>query len=191
MRQPHNNGPSRSGHADLTYRPANHYSQLDRSSQAGRSSVADRPPALKPAPWRLIIGICLAVALVIVGAAIAYPSQFKHQLELSIVRQPTPYTQLYFTSPSALSSKLRVDQKNNFEFTIENDEARTYQYTYTVTLADFRSHLVVTTASLTLGNGDRATQIATVTPKDRKSKYLITVALEGGNQSIHFYGETS
>jgi hypothetical protein len=179
MRQPQNNDLSRGRHAGPAYSPVDRYDQVDR------------PPSRKDTPWRLVVGIGLAVVLVILGVATAYSKQFRHQIAISIVRQPTPYTQLYFTSPAALSEKLKVDQKNNFEFTIENDEARTYHYTYVVTLEDSRSHLVVSKTSVTMSNGDRVTRVVTVVPKDRKSTYLITITLEGMNQSIHFYGQTS
>ena len=117
--------------------------------------------------------------------------QFRHQLALSIVRQPTPYTQLYFTHPGALPGKLKVGQKNTFDFTIVNDENRAYRYTYIVMLDDSKKHLVVSTATATINNGQSATRSVTIVPKDRKSKYLITVTLEGMNQSIRFYSATS
>jgi hypothetical protein len=178
MQRPQNDHPSRGAHPGLTYSP------VDRSRQT------DNGPSRKNSPWRLAIGLCLAVALVILGFAIVYPSQFKHQIEISIVRQPTPYTQLYFTRPATLSGKLNFNQKNSFNFTIENDEGRAYRYTYIVTVDDTKSHLTISQESVTVGNGGRATRIVTLVPKDRKSKYLITVTLVGMNQSIHFYGRT-
>jgi hypothetical protein len=84
-----------------------------------------------------------------------------------------------------------VAQKNTFDFAIVNDESRVYRYTYIVTLDDSRSHSVVGTQTVTVANGGSVTRPVTVVPKDRKAKYLITVTLEGLNQSIHFYGETS
>jgi hypothetical protein len=185
MRQPQNDDLSRGRHAGPPYSPVDRYDQVDRPP-----SRVDRPPSRKDIPWRLV-GIGLAVVIVILGVATASSKQFRHQVAISIVRQPTPYTQLYFTSPAALPEKLKADHKNTFEFTIENDEARTYRYTYVVTLEDSRSHLVVSKTAVTMSNGDRVTRLVTVAPKDRKSEYLITITLEGMNQSIHFYGQTS
>lgn len=179
MQQPHINRPSSDGNVGTAHSPVDRHQPAD-----------SQPPRKKP-PWRLVIGIAAAVIVVILGAVATFPAQFKHQLEISIVRQPTPYTQLYFTNPSALSGKLEVGKKNTFEFSVENDESRTYTYTYTVTLDDSRSHLTVSRTSATLGSGDRVTRTVTFVPKDRKSQYLVTVALEGINQSIHFYGQTS
>ena len=183
MQWPQNDRLSRGNHAGLAY------NSPDRYSQTG-SRPSPPPKAPKRSPWWIVIGICLAIVAVILGVAILFPSQFKHQLELSVVRQPTPYTQLYFTTPTTLSDKLKVDQKNSFNFTIENDESRAFRYTYIITLDDPKSHLTVSKESVTVGNGDQVTRLVTFVPKDRKSKYLITVTLEGMNQSIHFYGQT-
>jgi hypothetical protein len=179
MRQSQNRRSSAATHADPRRVPPDNYGEAD--SRVPRKSRKLWPP----------IGVGLAGVLAILGTAALFPQQFKHQLEISFVRQPTPYTQLYFTNPSTLPVNLLVDQGNAFEFTIENDESRAHSYTYTVTADDSRSHLVVSTQTVTVGNGDSATRVVTVTPRDSKSRYLISITLEGMNQSIHFYGKTS
>ena len=135
-----------------------------------------------------MIGLVIMAAFC---AAAALSKQFRHQIEISVVRQVTPYTQLYFVSPTKLPTQLKVDQDNAFEFSIENDEGHAYHYIYTVTLDDSRSHVVVSTDTVDISDGDRTIRGVVVKPKDPKSKYLITVTLEGLNQSIHFYAETS
>jgi hypothetical protein len=139
----------------------------------------------------LYIGAGLIIILILIAAAASLSKQVRHQLELSIVRQPAPYTQLYFSHLAALPEKLKVDQKNTFDFTIINDENRSYHYTYSISLDDPKTHLVVSRETVTIDNGSSATRAVTVVPKDHKARYLITVALEGVNQSIHFYGQTS
>lgn len=179
MRQPRDHYINTDTRVDMPYVPD------ERSDQINRRSFR------KKAPLSAFIVMGIIGILIIIGVAAASWKQFRHQLALSIVRQPTPYTQLYFDHPVTLSDNLKVDAKNTFEFTIENDENRTYRYTYSVTLDDSRSHLVVTTQTVTIDNGVSVTRPVTVVPKDRKSKYLISITLEGMNQSIHFYSETS
>jgi hypothetical protein len=187
------------GYTSLTYNSADHYRQSDGrynhidshydQIDGHYNQVDHETPPIK-SPWRLVICIILGVVVILAGAAFASP-QFRHQIAISVVRQPTLYTQLYFPNPGGLSGQLQVDKKNTFRFTIENDENRAYSYTYVVTLDDSRSHQVISKTSLTVGNGDSATPSVIIIPKDRKSRYLVTITLEGLNQSIHFYGQTS
>jgi hypothetical protein len=170
--------------------PMDGYGQVDRHT----SHRADNPPPGQPprgkVRWGLVIGIVLAI-IAVIGVLSAFSQQFRHQVAISVVRQTTPYTQLYFANPTKLPSELRVDKKNIVDFAIENDEGRVYRYAYTVTVEDSKSHVVTTNNTVTVGDGDSATRQIVVTPKDRKSKYLITVSLAGINQSIHFYAESS
>jgi hypothetical protein len=179
MRQSQNRRFSADPRADPRRIPPDSYGEADRR-------VLRKRKKLWPA-----IGVGITGLLAILGTAVLFPQQFKHQLEISFVRQPTPYTQLYFTNPSTLPVNLLVDQGNAFEFTIKNDEGRAYRYTYTVTADDSRSHLVVSTQTVTVGDGDSTTRVVTVTPRDAKSRYLISITLDGMNQSIRFHGATS
>ena len=101
------------------------------------------------------IAVGLAVLLLAAALAAAFPRELKHQWELSVVRQPTPYTQLYFTAPASIPSSLVAGQKNTFDFTIENDEGRAYRYTYVVTLQDSRARQV-SKETVTVNSGARA-----------------------------------
>lgn len=151
----------------------------------------DSRPSRKKARVPLFVAAGLLVVLVVVGVAAASSKQFRRQAELSIVRQPTPYTQLYFAQPAVLPRVLKVDKRNIFDFTVVNNENRADSYTYTVRVGDSRSQLVVGTGTVAIANGKSATCAVTVVPKDRKSRYLISVVLQGMNQSIHFYARTS
>jgi hypothetical protein len=161
-----------------------------RSDSYSQPQRSDSEPPRAQVRWRLGIGIALVIVIILCAGA-ALSKQFRHQIEISVVRQGTPYSQLYFASPTKLPTQLKVNKSNIFDFTIENDEGRAYRYTYTVTLEDSRSHVVLSKETVEISNGDGATRRIAVTPKDRKSRYLITVSLEGMNQSIHFYAETS
>lgn len=178
MRQPQNNHVSPDGHADPSLPSVDRYGQVEKQALHWKT------------PLPLYIGAGLITILILIVAAAALSKQFRHQLTLSIVRQPTPYTQLYFSHPRALPGKLKVDEKNTFQFTIVNDENRAFRYTYIVVFDDSKSHLA-STGAVTLNNGQSVTRSVTVIPKDRKSKYQISVTLKGMNQSVHFYGTTS
>jgi hypothetical protein len=97
---------------------------------------------------------------------------------------------LYFDNPGALPTTAAVNKSNTFAFTVVNNEGSAYQYSYVVTFADAHTHLVVAKEDLTIGNGASVTRKITVKPKDHKSNYLITITLEGMNQSIQFYEKT-
>jgi hypothetical protein len=133
----------------------------------------------------------LVGTFIMIGLALGFSKPLQHQFALSIVRQPTLYTQLYFTDPGKLSDRLRTDQKNIFYFSLVNNENRAFRYVYVVTLDDSASHLVVSRETVTIGRGSTLTRRVTVVPRQPKSKYLITITLEGLNQSIHFFARTS
>src|SRR5580658_2509874 len=116
MRQPQNNHVDQDGQADSS-RPS-----VDRGGQAGSQGLRSK------APLPLYIGIGLVTVLILIAAAAALSKQFRHQLALSTVRQPTPYTQLYFPHPGTLPGKLKADRKNTFQFAIVNDETRAVRY---------------------------------------------------------------
>jgi hypothetical protein len=155
-----------------------------------RVSESDPPSKRR---WWLAATIVLVSAALVGGLALAFPKEFKHQLEISVVRQPTPYTQLFFSDPSALPQRLHVKRVNTFAITIINDQGRSELYHYTVTMAGAGSRKVVGTGSVVIGDSSSATRTIGVKPKSRKSRYLVTVVLSGDGISefIQFYGVTS
>jgi len=60
--------------------------------------------------------VMLSSAGLLAALFVASPQQFVHQIEISVIRQPTPYTQLFFNDPSAIPSRLRLDRPNRFTF---------------------------------------------------------------------------
>jgi hypothetical protein len=163
---------------------------LPRTPDARRSQINSRT-VRKKTSLPLYIGVGLIVFILVAAVAAVSSKSLRHQIALSIVRQPTPYTQLYFSHAGALPVRFKIGQKNSFDFTIVNNESRAYRYTYTVTLDDSRSHSVVSIETVTIDDGGEVTRPVTLVPKDHKANYLVTIALEGMNQSIHFYAETS
>src|ERR1700735_3351225 len=141
--------------------------------------------------WKLPISIGLVGVAIRVGLAVAFPKQIKYQIQISLFRQITPYTQLFFTDPAALSSQLRVNDENKLSFTVINDQGRSRNYQYTVTMADAGRKALVTQGAFTVKNGGTLTRDVLFEPKFHKTRYLITVKLNGLDQSIHYYGVTS
>ena len=134
--------------------------------------------------------VLLLSAGLLVALFAASPRQFVHQIEISVIRQPTPYTQLFFSDPRAVPSRLQFDRSNKFTFTIVNDEGRTWLYHFKVMMSSARSSTVIAHGSLLLNDKETGTRTVAVVPKARQHRYLITVVLDGSSQSIHFYGDT-
>jgi hypothetical protein len=153
------------------------------------TSVSAELPA-KRRRKRTAIAILLFAVALITWLAATFPKQVRHQIEISLFRQPTPYTQLFFTQPDSLPSQLRIDRPNKFSFTIVNDEERPENYGYSVILSTVGSRSVAKAGSLFVASGDSTARTITVVPRARRSRYQITVVLDAGGQSIHFYGET-
>jgi hypothetical protein len=148
-----------------------------------------RQPEKKVGRVATVIVLCFITLTA--GLYAAFPEQFKHQVELSFIRQPTPYTELFFSDPVALPAKLRIDKPNSFTFTIVNDEGRSDSFNYSVVVSTGKSVNVSRRGSVTIRNSGSASRTVAVVPKSRKSRYLITVVLGVSGQSIHFFGETS
>lgn len=137
------------------------------------------------------VGAAMSLAALIGSLAIFFPSQFKHQIEISLVRQPTAYTELFFTHPELIPEKLHVDRRTSFEFTIANRGSTTEKYEYIVTMERGKSDSVVAEGRVSVANNQQVTRIISVEPDIRHMRYLVNVVLSGISQSIHFYGVTS
>ena len=166
----------------------------------GETMIAPRPderrnraPAPQPQnkpPWRFAVAAVLALVGIIGIFAIGFPTQFKHQLEISVFRQPTPYTQLFFSDPRVLPKKLEVGHVNKFSFTVANDQGHSATYRYTVTISGGKLQKVAGGGSFTIGDGQSITRTVEVVPASRKTQYLIKIALNGTVDFIQFYGDT-
>lgn len=143
------------------------------------------------ARWRLAAAIAAACVVVIGVFVLIFPKQVEHQLAISVVRQQTPYTQLYFDNPAALPARLTLNRSNEFSFTIANDRGHSETYHYIVTISREKSLTIVRRGSVQITNNGKITYTMAVVPRTRRSKYLVTVILAGTSQSIHFYGSTS
>jgi hypothetical protein len=78
--------------------------------------------------WWPVLTFLLVVAI---GISLLFPGA-RHQWAVSILRQPTRYTVLYFDHPASLPHEARVSQTVRFSFTIVNDEGHPVDYRYVV-----------------------------------------------------------
>jgi hypothetical protein len=59
---------------------------------------------LRTLGWVAVAAICIAAP----GLGIAFPHQIAHQIALAVTRQPTPFTELYFSDPNGLPGSLSL-----------------------------------------------------------------------------------
>ena len=70
-----------------------------------------------------------ALALLAVGASLLSPYG-RHQWALSLFRQPTPYTVLAFSRPTALPATAVANEPVGISFTVANHEGHAVDYRY-------------------------------------------------------------
>lgn len=159
-------------------------SRLELDNQASAQHQAKRQRG------RLAILIVLSVIMLAAGLIAMFPRQVIYQLKISIIRQPVPYTQLFFSNPATLPDRLHVNRRYIFSFTIINDEGRSQIYRYSVAMSTSGSHSLVSRGSLNISDQQTVTRAVVFIPNSRNSRYLIAVTLNKTGQSIHFYGDT-
>ena len=135
--------------------------------------------------WVAVVVICIAAAAAL---GIAFPHQIAHQIALSVTRQPTPYTELYFSDPQSLPASLSLSAPNLFGFTVVNHEGHDTVYSYVVTLASSYGSSTIAQGRIDLRNNMEATRLVNVRPTRRATEYWITVNLLGRIETIRFRG---
>jgi hypothetical protein len=138
----------------------------------------------RPWLWPLIGVVVLAGG----GLGIAYRHTVGHQIAISVSRQSTPFTQLYFTHPDDLPKRLIAPGPDSFSFTIANSEGRSTNYAYTVTLAGPLSPPVVSKGTLLVADGGSIAKTINLFPASSMTDFEVTVTLGAGDEIIHFQG---
>lgn len=111
----------------------------------------------------------------------------RHQWALSIFRQRTSFTILYFNKPSVLPTSSAGHAPISFSFSIANREGRDVRYRYVVRASDgiTGSHLLATDSRLVLaGRGWKVP--LTVVPRCLLSPCFIEVSLPTQHEAIDF-----
>ncbi|MGH2519645.1 MAG: hypothetical protein ACRDF8_07575, partial [Chloroflexota bacterium] len=98
----------------------------------------------------LLLPACVLLSLLgLGGASLVLPSPF--------VTQPSPVTELYFTSPGNLPSTVSPGHAVMFEFTIHNLEQRTTTYNVRVSQSAAASTVTLHQQSVTLPTSSSTT----------------------------------
>jgi len=161
------------------------------SKPSGRSDGLSEPPQRRRITWRVALIGALIFAAIVGLLAICFPATFRHQLTISVARQPTPYTQLFFSSSTALPKKLVVNRASHVSFTVVNDEGHPTAYHYTVTISLRQGQKIASAGSFTLRDNQSITRTAIIKPTARKARYLIRISLDGTDNFIQFYASTA
>jgi hypothetical protein len=136
-------------------------------------------------------GVVLAVltTLLVVGVTVVgLSSEARHQVALSIARQPEKYTELYLSadrrpqvSPSPDGEVISVS------FTVVNHEGRTTEYPYSVRLVDPSEAPVARAGgSLEVGDGSAVTTTVAVGVPASATWSAVEVDLEGRAEHLRF-----
>jgi hypothetical protein len=136
--------------------------------------------------WAIAAAACGAAAVV----GLLFPHQIADRLSLSSARQVSAYTELYFSNPEALPTRLTARGPNTFSFTVFNHEGRKRVYQYVVTLAGPTGLSVVQRGSVGLAEDSGLATVVAVAPIDRHRAYVVTVTIAGSRQSISFTGSS-
>ena len=153
---------------------------IDNQARALRDNGA--PDVRRVWPWLILAALCVTV----VGLGFAYPREIRHQLAIPFSRQPTPYTELYFTNPRTLPTFLSVSRPDSFSFTIVNREGRARVYSYVVTLSSSQGTSTVGNGTIDVEDGRASTRVVDVGPAKPGQAYTITVKLLGRSETINF-----
>ena len=132
--------------------------------------------------------VAIAVVLALVGlTAFAWRSPaVRRQISLSVTRQPTPFTELYFTDHTNLPAILSTSDSNQFAFTIGNHEGKALSYPYVVTAQSSHGTTTLATGTVDVDAGRSVPVPVSFLAPEATTQYVITVQLSGRPQLIHF-----
>jgi hypothetical protein len=131
--------------------------------------------------WWPILTVLLVVAI---GITLSFPAG-RHQWDVSILRQPTRYTVLYFDHPASLPHQATADQTIQFSFTIVNDEGRAVDYHYMVQTSPTDSPQEQE-ASTTIPATRQEVISVRLRPACAASPCRVRISLAGYSESIDF-----
>jgi len=132
--------------------------------------------------WRT----AFAIALVgFVNAAVLSP-WFRHEVEVSVARQPTPFTELYVNDHTALPSHVPPGASATFRFTIANHEGSDLAYPYTVTISGATGTAEVQQGTVLVRDAGSSGVDVAFTPAAGVGASEVKVQLVGRTESLHF-----
>lgn len=150
-----------------------------------RYHPGDAPrPGMKPSC--LVLAGALGVGAVVLVVAGWSPRGFGPQIHETVSRQPTPFTELYFTSPSTLPKVVVPGGPSDFGFTIVNHERDATTYRYLVSAATSETSQAIASGEVTLPTGTGTSLSVRFVPAVLGVDYVVTVQLANRVETIHF-----
>jgi hypothetical protein len=150
---------------------------MDRS--VARPSAASE--SRRPRRWPMLA----AAAVIAIGISLLFPAG-RHQWALSIIRQPTHYTVLFFNRSWTLPTTAAFDSRVPLSFTIGNQQGRALNYRYVLRQIDQLGASAPLTAEKEIASGASWTVSAVVYPTCSVSPCTIEVSLPGHPETIDF-----
>jgi hypothetical protein len=129
--------------------------------------------------WPVLVPLVLlavAVSLLVPGG--------RHQWALALIRQPTPYTAMWFSNAGALPKTAVRGQPITLSFVVSNQEGKAVNYHYIVTEDAKGKSQTLTQASRSVRASATWSVSARVTPSCSSSPCRLTVSLPGHPESI-------
>ena len=163
-------------------------------TQGRSTSVAPLPALLPvaPSPKRgrrkrharsLVLAIVTSVVIGGVAAGGELSSQFRHQLAMSLGREPDNFSELYFTSPNALPSTYHSDRPLSVTFGVKNISAESHAFRYSVTTQSGAARTTTRSEGL-IRVGPSEVADRTVTVRIPSGTTALTIALVGQPDAI-------
>ena len=125
------------------------------------------------------------VAVVAVLVSLLLPAG-RHQWALSLIRQPTPYTSLFFTKPAALPAAVSWDAPVPVSFSIQNNQGRPTAYRYVITDSAANQTQQLAEAKRTVRSGATWTVSIVLHPDCAATPCRFDIALPGHPETIDF-----
>lgn len=136
----------------------------------------------------IILGI--AIGIVFFSAIIISRLNFSEVLaHYNLLPEPEPYTELYFEDHLQLPQLFKLNEENEFAFTVHNLEYKTMTYDYTVMANSTTSAALVDQGKITLNHDESKTINEKFTIRNPHQKVKLTVNLDNKDQAIHFFTE--
>jgi hypothetical protein len=126
----------------------------------------------------------MPTVLVAVAVTLLIPAS-RHEWAISLIRQPTRYTELYFDHPTGLPTALTSKQPIAFTFTIANRQGTVVRYPYVISVMPSDQKLL-SSSIVRIGDGHSRSIRARVVPDCLSSPCQIKVSLTGYPESIDF-----
>jgi hypothetical protein len=129
--------------------------------------------------------IVLPVTVLAIAVSLILPAG-RHEWALSMFRQPTPYTALSFSNPTALPRSVSGSEPIRLSFQVVNQEGHTVNYRYILSVLRGSHSAVLANSVKPVAPGADWNVSATVRPACGKSECRITVSLPGYPETIDF-----